>query len=138
MGKIPGYKIVLQFDAKTLVGYRSHSMDAEADMGEATTGASTNQWKEYVPLFKGMEFSIGGLYDPTSGDNVSFDDVYALLAAGTLFVAKFGGTEAGDTYWEANAYVRRVHIEGPYDDLSSYTVDAVVTGEPTKSEVITG
>ena len=138
MAKLPGYKIVLQFDTKTLVGYRSHSMDAEADMGEATTGASTNQWKEYVPLFKGMEFNVGGLYDPTAGANSTFDDAYALLAAGTKFVAKYGGLVSGDTYWQSDAYIRRVHLEGPHDDLSSYTVDVIVTGEPLKSEVITG
>ncbi len=49
MGKLAGYKIVLQFDTKTLVGYRKHSMDASVDMGDATTGESTNQWKEYLP-----------------------------------------------------------------------------------------
>lgn len=136
MGKVPGYKIVLQFDTKKLVGYRNHSMDAEADMAEATTGASTNQWKEYQPMFKGMEFSVDGLYDPTPGADMSFDGAYDLLAAGTKFVAKYGGTEVGSTYWQADAYIRRVHVDGPYDDLASYTVDVLVTGEPTKGTVV--
>jgi len=135
MGKIPGYKIVLQFDNKTLVGYRSHSMDAEADMGEATTGASVNQWKEYIPLFKGMEFSVDGLYDPTAGGNNTFDDAFDLLKGGTNFTAKYGNTEAGSRYYSAYAYIRRVHIEGPHDDLASYTVDVIVTGEPTTGTV---
>jgi hypothetical protein len=137
MSKVPGYKMVLQFDTKTIVGYRSHSMDAEADMGDATTGASTNQWKEYIPLFKGMEFSVSGLYDPEPGANIVFSDIYDFLAAGTKFVARFGGTETGYAYWEVDAYIRRVHIEGPYDDLSSYTIDAIATGEPDIG-VITG
>jgi hypothetical protein len=135
MTKKAGYKVVLQFDSKTLVGYRSHSMDAEADMAESTTGESTNQWKEHMPLFKGMEFSVGGLYDPTPGSNKSFDDVYDLLAAGTQCTAKYGGTEVGDTYWQASAYIRRVHHEGDYTDLQNYTVDVIVTGEPTKGTV---
>ena len=137
MGKVPGYKIVLQFDSKTLVGYRNHSMDAEADFAEATTGESTNQWKEYQPMFKGMEFSVDGLYDPTAGTNTTtFDEAYDLLAAGTKFVAKYGGTDVGSTYWQADAYIRRVHVDGPYDDLASYTVDVLVTGEPVKSTVV--
>lgn len=135
MSKVPGYKIVLQFDSKTLVGYRTHSMDAEANLSDASTGESTNQWEEVYPLFKGMEFSVDGLYDPTAGDNKSFDDIYDLLAAGTQFTAKFGGTETGDVYRQASAYIRRVHIEGPHDDLSSYTVDVKVTGEVTKGTV---
>lgn len=135
MGKIPGYKIVLQFDSKTIVGYRSHSMDVEAEMGEATTGASVNQWKEYQPMFKGMEFSVDGLYDPTPGANSTFDDAYGFLADGTKVVAKFGGTVQGDKYYQADAYVRRAHIVGPYDDLASYTLDVLVTGEPTPGVV---
>jgi len=136
MAKVPGYKIVLQFDTKQLVGYRNHSMDSEADMAEATTGASTNQWKEYLPMFKGMEFSVDGLYDPTAGANLSLDGAWDLLAAGTKFVAKYGGTDVGSTYWQADAYIRRVHVDGPYDDLASYTVDVIVTGEPTKGTVV--
>ena len=129
--KVPGYKILLQFDSKILVGYRSSSMDAEADMGDATTGASINQWKEVIPLFKGMEFSVDGLYDPVAGDNKSFDDAFDLLKGGTKFTAKYGNTETGSRYYSADAYIRRVHIEGPYDDLASYTVDVIVSGEPT-------
>lgn len=135
MGKKPGYKIVLQFDSKTLVGYRRHSMDAEADMGDATTGESTNQWKEFLPLFKGMEFSVEGLYDPTAGSNTTFDDIYTLLAAGEKFTAKYGGTESGDKYYSVDAYIRRVHHEGDYTDLASYTVDCQATGEPTPGTV---
>jgi hypothetical protein len=135
MGKIPGYKIVLQFDTKTIVGYRTHSMDAEADMGDATTGASVNQWKEYQPLFKGMKFSVGGLYDPTAGTQSTFGDAYTLLAAGTQFVAKFGDKTVGATYWQVNAYITAVHNEGNYDDLSGYTIDVIATGEPTKGTV---
>lgn len=135
MGKVAGYKIVLQFDTKTIVGYRKHSMDSAVDLVEKTTGASTNQWKEYEPLFKGMEFDVEGLYDPTAGDNSTFDDAYDLLAAGTSFTAKYGNTEAGSTYWSATALIENVHHEGDMGDLASYTIHVRVTGEPTKSTV---
>jgi len=132
----PGYLIVLQFDAKTIVGYRSTSMAMSADMAEATTGASTNQWKEYVPMYKGVTFSVGGLYDPDVGaayEKVS--DVIALLKAGTKFTAKYGGTEIGDAYESADAYISSVSIEGPYNELASYTLEVQVTGEPTSGTV---
>jgi len=135
MGKIPGYKIVLQFDSKTIVGYRSHSMDAEADLADATTGASTDQWKEVYPMFKGMKFSVAGLFDPTAGDNSTFEDAYDLLANGTKFTAKYGNTEAGSRYYSVDCYVNAVHIEGPHDDLSSYTLDCTATGKPTPGVV---
>lgn len=135
MTKKAGYKVVLQLDSKTLVGYRSHSMDTEVDFGDATTGESTNQWKEYLPLYKGMKFSIGGLYDPVSGANLSFDDAYDLFADGTKCTAKYGGTEVGDTYWQADAYIGPMHHEGDYTDLQNYTIDIQVTGEVTKDTV---
>ena len=135
MAKKPGYKIVLQLDSKTIVGYKSHSKSVEADMAEATTGASTNQWKEYLPMFKGMEFSVEGLYDPTSGANLSLDDVYDLLAAGTQFTAKWGGTEVGDKYKQASAYVQKLSENAPHDNLVDYSVDCIVDGEVTTGTV---
>jgi len=129
-----GYKTVLKFDAKTIVGYRTTGMDIDADMAEATTGESTNQWKEYIPMFKGMTFSVSGLYDPDT-ENESVDDVIILIKAGTKFTAKFGGEEVGDKYESADAYISHVSVEGPYDDLKSYTIDVQVTGEPTTGTV---
>ena len=135
MSKVPGYKIVLQFDTKTIVGYRSHDMDASVDMADATTGESTDQWKESLPMFKGMKFSVGGLYDPTGGDNDSFDDAYDLLAAGTLFTAKYGNTATGSRFYSASAYITSVKISGAYNDLASYTIEVEVTGKPTTGTV---
>jgi predicted secreted protein len=136
MAKVPGYQIVLQLDTKKLVGYRTHSMDVEADMADSTTGASTNQWKENMPLFKGAEFSVGGLYDPATGGSVTtFDGAFSILAAGTKVVAKFGNTTVNSKYYQADAYIRHVHIEGPHDDLASYTLDLVVTGKITQGTV---
>lgn len=135
MGKIAGYKIVLQFDNKTLVGFRSHSMDYEADMGDATTGASTNQHKEYLPLFKGMTFSVSGLYDPVAGGNSTFDDAIDLLRGGNQFTAKYGNTEVGSKYYSASAYIERAHHEGDITDLSNWTIDVRVTGDVTPGVV---
>lgn len=135
MAKIPGYKVVLQIEDKTIVGYRESSMDYTADLAEATTGASTNQHKEYVPMFKGMTFSVSGLFDPTSGTNSSVDDVIALLKAGTQVTAKFGNTETGSKYYSAEAFINHVNISGPMTDLASFTVDVTVTGDVTVGTV---
>jgi len=135
MGKVAGYKIVLQFDNKTIVGYRTHDMDISVDMADATTGESTGQWKEGVPLFKGAKFSVSGLYDPTSGSDTSCDDAIAILIAGTQFTAKYGNTEVGSKYYSASAHITNIKISGPYDDLASYTLDVEVTGALTPGTV---
>ena len=130
----PGYGIVLQFDSKVLCGFRNTNMDIDADMAEATTGDSTNQYKEYVPMYKGMTFSVDGLYDPDTS-NESVLDIITLLKNGTKFTAIYGGIVAGDEYQAADAYITHVGRTGPYDDLSGYTVDVQVTGEPTSGIV---
>lgn len=130
----PGYKIVLQFDELVLCGYRNTNMDADADMAEATTGESTNQWKEYIPMYKGMTFSVDGLYNPGT-ELQSVADCLKFLKDGTKFTAIYGGIEGGDEYEEANAYITHVGQTGAYDDLSGYTVDVQVTGEPTSKTV---
>ena len=134
MGYKAGYGIVLKFDGKVICGFRNTNMDAEADMAEATTGDSTNQWKEYVPMYKGMTFSVDGLYDPDTA-NESVLDVITLLKNGTKFTAIYGGIVAGDEYEEADAYITKVSRTGPYDDLGGYSIDVQVTGEPESKTV---
>ena len=136
MSYIPGLQIVLQFDGKTIVGYRNTGMDIEAELKESTTGASTNKWKEYIPLQKGMSFTVDGLYDPdTSSTEATVADVIALIKAGTSFTALWGGTVSGNPTESVTAYIQKVHIDGPYDDLSSYSIDCLATGEPTTGTV---
>jgi len=129
----PGYESLIKIDSTTLAGRRSVSMDAEADMAEGTTGESTNQWKEYVSMYKGMEFSMDGLVDPAHADETPYEAI-AKLTAGTKVTAYFGGA-VGDQYYEGDGYIRHVHIDGPYDDLKSYSLDIIITGEPSTGAV---
>lgn len=135
MGKFPGYKMVLQIETKSIVGYRSTDMELSADMAEATTAESEDQWKEYTPMFKGGKFSVGGLYDPTAGSDSSVNDVIALLVAGTAVTCLHGGKTAGDVTQSAEGFIQNVKISGPYDDLASYTVDIQITGKVTPGTV---
>lgn len=134
MAAQPGYLTVINVDGNVLCGRRNMSMDVEADMAEATTGESTNQWKEWVPMYKGMEFTMEGLVDPASADTTVAAAI-ALLIAGTSITAYYGGILSGDQYYQGDAYIRHVAVNGPYDDLKSYSLDIVITGEPTASTV---
>jgi len=133
MANQPGYLTFINIDGSVLCGRRSVSMDVEADMAEGTTGESENQWKEWVPMYKGMEFSMDGLVNPASADETPYEAI-AKLTGGTQCTAYYGGG-TGDTYYSGDAYIRRVHIEGPYDDLKSYSLDIVITGEPATGTI---
>ncbi len=135
MAAQPGYLTVINIDGNVLCGRRNMTMDIESDMAEATTGESTNQWKEWVPMYKGMEFTMEGLVDPAAtGTTVSA--AIALLSAGTAITAYYGGgTGTGDSYHSGDGFIRHVSVSGPYDDLKSYSLDIVITGEPSTGVV---
>ena len=131
-----GYKVVLDIDGKTIVGRRSTSMSGTTTMADATTADSVNLFEEVEPMQKGMTFSVSGLLDPDAADKETIAEVMALWKASTKFTAKFGfGTEVGDKYEEGDAYVTDITIDGPHDDLTSYTLEVKITGEPTTGTV---
>ena len=134
MAKAGGYLIKVKVDSTVLVGMRSGSRSTEANMADATTAESTNQWNEYIPLFKGQTVSVEGLRDAATS-NTSVEDLYDLLAAGTKVTLYYGGIESGDVYWEADAYVMSLEEENSYDDLQSYSAEFQITGQPTKGSV---
>ncbi|MFO8021527.1 MAG: phage tail tube protein [Perlabentimonas sp.] len=129
-----GRLIKIEIDDTVLVGLRSVSRSTEADMAEATTAESTNQWKEFEPLYKGQTLSAEGLV-VTGSDNETPEDLYDLIAAGTKVTCYYGGLETGDTYYEADAYISSLEEENSYDDLQSYSCEIQITGEPTKDTV---
>jgi len=129
-----GRLIKLNIDDTVLVGLRSVSRSTELDLAEATTAESTNQWKEYEAMYKGQTMSAEGLVISGSS-NTTPEDLYDLIAAATKVTAYYGGTETGDTYYEADALINSLEEENSYDDLQSYSVEIQITGEPTKSTV---
>jgi len=129
-----GRLIKLNIDDTVLVGLRSVSRSTELDLAEATTAESTNQWKEYEAMYKGQTMSAEGLVISGSS-NTTPEDLYDLIAAATKVTAYYGGTESGDTYYEADALINSLEEENSYDDLQSYSVEIQITGEPTKATV---
>ena len=129
-----GRLIKLNIDDTVLVGLRSVSRSTELDLAEATTAESTNQWKEYEAMYKGQTMSAEGLVISGSS-NTTPEDLYDLIAAATKVTAYYGGTETGDTYYEADALINSLEEENSYDDLQSYSVEIQITGEPTKGTV---
>lgn len=129
-----GRLIQIKIDGTVLVGLRSTSRSTEVDMAEATTAESTNQWKEFEPLYKGQTLSAEGLMIAGTS-NETPEDLYDLIAAATKITAYYGGIESGDTYWEADAYIMSLEEENSYDDLQTYSAEIQITGQPTKSTV---
>src|SRR6056297_1274229 len=129
-----GKALKLKIGGTEVVGLRSKELNYEADMAEATTQDSEEDWKEYLPLQKGGTISADGLYNPDL-TGVAFDALVEDLKAGTELTVYFGGIENGDTYEEASAYINSVTWTGDYADIQNVSVEMTISGKPTTNTV---
>ena len=129
MASIDGKTILVQSGGVTIVGQVSGSLGMTGDMLDATTKDSTAGAKEYIGGETGWTISVEGLYDPAAGEqtNDAIDD----LQAGTQVVLKYG-VLAG-TYWTGNGYISSVNLDGPKNDLASYSLE--IQGDGVLAEV---
>jgi len=134
MGYKAGYILKVKIGDTAVVGLRSKELNYEAEMAEATTDDSPEQWREYVPLQKGGTVSAEGLYNPDlTGENLF--DFIANLKSGTEVSIYFGGVESGDSYEEASAYINSVTWSGDNTDLQNYSVEMTINGKPVTKSV---
>ena len=133
MSKLDGKKILLQIGGVTVVGQISGSLGMAADMLDATTKDSTDGAKEYIGGETGWTCSIEGLYDPAAAEGVS--EAIGYLKAGTSLTVKYGQTGSGETYFGGSALISGVTLDGPKNDLSSYSIELQGTGVLTEATV---
>lgn len=135
MAKFDGRLIALLIEDVKLVGRTTSSINMSADMLDATTADSAG-YKEYIPGEKGATISVAGLYDPAAVEGVS--ESVAYLKGGTQLTVKWGGTEPGDTYWYAEAFISSVSITGDKNTVAGYSLEIQITGEWTEATVSAG
>jgi len=134
MAKLDGRLIALQIEGVTLIGRTTSSLNFSADMLDATT-ADSNGYKEYESGENGGTASVGGLYDPDAAEG--FSEALGYLMAGTKLNIKWGETATGGTYWDCDAIISSVSINGDKNTLMAYTIDLQLTGD-WKEQVVSG
>jgi len=121
MSKMDGKNILLIIGSATVVGQISGGLAAAADMLDATTKDSTAGAKEYIGGETGWTISVEGLYDPAAAEGVS--EALGYLKAGTVVTIKYGQTGSGETYFTGSALISGVNLDGPKNDLASYSLE---------------
>lgn len=86
---------------------------------------------QYAPGRKSGTMSTDGFVAFDTA-NIGVDDLFTDLNNGNLVVVRFTTDEAGDTYWEASAYVNSFSLTGPVEDNSTYSVEFTLTGSITQ------
>jgi len=124
MSAINGTLIVMINGSTTIVGQTDATLNTSADMLDATTKDSTAKAKEFIPGETSWTMSISGLYDPAAAASGSVSGAITNLKAGTAWTAKWGQTTAGTHYWTGTVYLQTVTLNGPKNDLASYSIEA--------------
>ena len=132
MAVINGTLVLLKNDTTTLVGQTDTSMNMVADMLDATTKDSTAKAKEFQSGETSWTMTVTGLYDPAATAAGSVSKAITDLKAGTAWTVKWGQTTTDDNYWSGSAKISNVTINGPKNDLASYTIEFQGTGVLTE------
>lgn len=97
----------------------------------ATTQDSTGQWEVFINGFKNSTISCEAKDDES--DTHAYDEIWALVVAGasvTFMIGKGIKTTGGRVIY-GSANVSNLVLNNPYDELSGFTFDLQVTGQPT-------
>lgn len=124
---------MLKQGTTTLVGQTDASMTANADMLDSTTKDSTSKGKTFIGGETGWTLSVSGLYDPAAAAAGSVSGAFTDLKAGTAWTIKFGQVTSGSKHWGGSAYIQSVTINGPKNDLASYTLEMQGTAAVTEA-----
>ena len=112
----------------TLVGQTDATMNTSSDMLDSTTKDNTAKAKSFQPGETSWTFSISGLYDPAATAEGSVSNAITDLKAGTAWVASWGEATTDENYWYGTIYLQTVTLNGPKNDLASYSIEAQGTG----------
>lgn len=134
MSKINGDLMLMLINGYTIAGQKNGGASFSADMLDATAKDSGG-WKEFIAGWKSATFTLENLYDPDVAANTDFSSIFALFKAGSVVTLKWGEVVAGRKYFSASALINKVDINGPANQLSSYTISLQGTGEPVEATV---
>jgi predicted secreted protein len=134
MAKVLGDLMIMIIDGYTIAGQKNGSASFSTDMLDATAKDSGG-YKEYLSGWKGHTFSLENLYDPDATTNTDFSSLFAKWQAGTAVTLKWGEAVAGKKYYTASALINKVDLNGPANQLSSYSVSLQGTGTITEAVV---
>lgn len=101
-----------------------------------TTCKNSNNAKSFEPGAASTEFQIGGNFTDGSTSNEDFHSMHAKALAGSSFVGKWGGVDAGDKTYSATCYIFSISVTaGNSGELVSWTATCKVSGDVTVATI---
>lgn len=99
----------------------------------ATTNKDTAGWETHLTTVKSFKGSANGLFTEDSGNG--FEDAYDALVAGVAVTLRLSSAVVGDKYYEGEVLVTSLEKSDPDNENSTWSVEYLGTGAPTKGTV---
>jgi len=125
---INGTDIIIKIATVTLSGQLSTNITLSADPLDATNKGSTGGWKEYIMGELGGSINVSSLYDPISTVTDNAHVAITQLIAKASVAIIWGKYTTGMDDLFMSGFINNVSIDGPKNELASYTLDITITG----------
>jgi predicted secreted protein len=106
------------------------NFNVSADMREILDKDNVGGFRQYTPGAMSGTMSTDG-FVAFDSPNETVGEMFTAMKNKTLMVCRFTTDEAGDTYWEASAYISSFGLSAAVEDNSTYSVEFQLTGEVT-------
>lgn len=126
-----GDVVILQIGSVQLGALVNNNHNMSADMLDKSN-KDTPGIKQYNAGETGWMLSLEALFDPAATEG--FSEALGYLKVGTLLTVKHGNPSG--ELWQGSAMISNIQLDGPKNEISSYSIDIQGTGAVTESPVI--
>ena len=123
MGAIAGKSGSFKVSTNVVADLNNFKLDVESDL-KTTTNYGSNGWEENLPTIKKWSGSVDGNWNmaDTNGQKALQD----AILGGTAIAAVFNIN--GTNNYAGNAYIKKISVQEPVDDIAKFTAEIVGTG----------
>jgi predicted secreted protein len=133
-GKINGSNLLVYIDVGVLkcVGYSTSCSISISHETRSTTNSTSGGWNSRMPGNRDWEVSVDAMVSMTDNanpNNWNFYTIYATyLEVRQVFTLRFGNDVSGDKYWEGNAYLTGMELNGSNEETATYSMTFIAAG----------
>lgn len=132
MGKLNGTDLLIYVSTTPIAGSTNNSLSINGEVIDVTTKDSAG-WRELLGGLRSWSMAGEGKFDDAAA--YGFEDLFALIDARTPVTVRFTKDEAGETYYEGDAYVTKLEKAAPMEDAVTFSFSLEGTGPLEEGQV---
>lgn len=129
-GKVSGNAMLIYHEGVAIACTTDASFTLNNEQIEVTCKDNDGA-KQYTLGGQDWNFTVGGIFQ---FDNVGIDLLSDMAIAKDIATIRFGTAEAGDFFFEGEAYISTISVQAPLNGPATYTATFQGTGPITKGD----